>query len=62
MEFPQFDEFSGPDGASTEAERSLIAASRDGQMAFCDDLPDNERTVSAALITTIATDRFRHTD
>lgn len=58
--YKDFNAFSGADGKPTEAERKLIEAMQSGTGAFCADLPDDERRISADLIAALATGRFRH--
>ncbi|WP_116653170.1 hypothetical protein [Pelagibacterium sediminicola] len=55
-----FSAFSGSDGKPTEAERLLIEATRKGAGAFCEELADEEKAVSAELIEAIATGTFSH--
>ncbi|AXS39758.1 hypothetical protein [Breoghania sp. L-A4] len=59
----QFDDFSGPNGQPTEAERRLIAATQAGEWAECQDIAEKaEKTVSPALIRALATGVFEHKD
>lgn len=59
---PDFTGFSGPDGTPTGAERLLIEANAAGRNAGCTHLAEDERIVSAALISALATGSFRHKD
>ena len=62
MRTREFSAFGGPNGAPSEAEKQLIEASADGQIVDCDDLLEEQRVVSAALIAALATGEFRHRD
>jgi len=58
----RFEDFAGPGGRPTEAERRLIEVSAKGSVSNCLGLADEEKVIGSALVAALATGRFAHPD